>query len=303
MVFRNEKSIQQIVIADLNKTKQLQTLTLGLRTLYLKVLGYELIQTVVIEDPQNHYKPIIIDVNFKDFANFISESLDGYRGRLKQNQAMLRMINNRQRSSLYTKKNIDNIYIQIYKQTRRRLNIFYNRIKKSYLGGRGLLLYKPERKWIKFFVSNMGDVKEGFVSMVVESPKLNNNIEHRIKIFAEEYIGRVDNGIATLIQDVEFIKQQISVKSGRGQTGSDEELLKLIAKVAKGDIQAIEQVFNADRKYVQSGKGKRNRILQNHQAISKTKDMIKDGSEMLAKKVINATIRTVKDVELKGELE
>ena len=31
--------------------------------------------------------------------------------------------------------------------------------------------------------------------------------------------------------------------------------------------------------------------------------MIKDGSEMLAKKVINATIRTVKDVELKGELE
>ena len=76
--------------------------------------------------------------------------------------------------------------------------------------------------------------------MVVESPKLNNNIEHRIKIFAEEYIGRVDNGIATLIQDVEFIKQQISVKSGRGQTGSDEELLKLIAKVAKGDIQAIE---------------------------------------------------------------
>lgn len=211
------------------------------------------------------------------------------------------MINNRQQNSLYTRKSIDNVYIQVYKQTRRRLNIFYNKIKRGYLGGSGLLLYKPERRWIRFFVSNMGDVKEGFVSMVVESPKLNNNIEHRIKTFAEDYIGKVDNAIATLIQDIEFMKQQISVKSGKGQTGSDKELLKLIQKVANGNIKAIEQVFEADRGYVQSEKGRRNRILKNRQAILKVEDMIKGGSETLAKKTINSTIRNIRNAEIKGE--
>lgn len=215
---------------------------------------------------------------------------------------MLRMINNRQRSALYTKKDINNIYIQIYKQTRRRLNIFYNKIKKGFFGGTALLLYKPKGRWVRFFVSNMGDVKEGFVSMVVEDPKLNGNIEHQIKIFAEEYIGKVDNAIATLIQDIEFMKQQISVKSGRSQTGSDKELLTLIDKVAKGDIKAIEEVFKKDKEYVQSNKGRRNRVLKNHQAILKTKIMLNTSSEALAKKTIDATIRSIKDVELKGEL-
>lgn len=241
-------------------------------------------------------------MNFKDFSNFIGSALDNFQGKLKSNEQMLKIINNKQRNALYTKKDIDSIYLQLYKQARRRLNIFYNKVKKSSSSGEGLLLYKPNRRWIKFWVSNLGDVKEGFLAIVVESPALSNNIEERIQLFAENYIGKVDNTPGTLVQDIENIKQQISSKSGSARTGSNKTLIELIRSVSEGNLNRIAQIFEKDSEYANSGMGRRNKALSNKQANQKVAKIIGEGSETLARRSINNTIRNIKNVELKGEL-
>jgi len=49
--------------------------------------------------------------------------------------------------------------------------------------------------------------------MVSEQTPLTAKIEHDIEIFTK-YIGRVDNLRGTLLQDIQTISSQISVKSG-----------------------------------------------------------------------------------------
>ena len=290
---RETESIRTYVTSLVNSARKLESLLTGFKSIFLKTLGQNFVQQIVIESED--YTPIIIQLdnkNFNDMENFIKTSLTDFEGKLKSNKQMLQFINNKNNNNLYNKIYIKDPYLNIYKETRRRLNIFYRKVKKGSLFGEGLLLYKPHQRWIKFYVTTLGDVKEGFASMVSAQAEITQNMQYDIQIFAEEYIGKVDNIAGTLIQDIQNVEEnlQISIKSGSAQTGSHEELIKLIEKVASGNVDAIREAFIIDKNKSHSGFGQRNRIYSNKESKEKIATMIDKASKEKAKQTIEATI-------------
>ena len=244
--------------------------------MFLKTLGQNFVQEIVIENKD--YTPIIIRLqDFTSMESFIKNSLQDFQGKLHSNNQMLNFINNKNHSDLYNKIYVKDSYINIYKETRRRLNVFYTKIKKGKSFGEALLLYKPDGTWIKFYVTTLGDVKEGYVSMVTAQPSLSNNIEQDIEIFTT-YIGQVDNTAGTLFQDIQDLENnlQISVKSGSAQTGSHEELIQLIRKVKDGNIEEIRNLFIRDANQISEP---RNRIYSDEESKEKIATMIAKVSE------------------------
>lgn len=291
---RETESIRTYVTSLVNSTRKLESLLTGFKSVFLKTLNQNFVQQIVIES--QGYTPIIIQLNnksFNDMENFIKNSLSDFEGKLKSNNQMLQLINSKNgNNNLYNKIYIKDPYLNIYRETRRRLNIFYTRVKKGSLFGEGLLLYKPHQQWIKFYVTTLGDVKEGFASMVSAQAEIKQNMQQDIQIFAEGYISKVDNIAGTLIQDIQNTKEnlQISVKSGSAQTGSHEELIKLIKKVASGEIDAIREAFITDRNKSYEGSGQRNRIYNDKESKEKIADIISKASKEKAKQTIETII-------------
>jgi hypothetical protein len=71
---------------------------------------------------------------------------------------------------------------------------------------------------------------------------------------------------------------QISVKSGSAQTGSHAQLIKIIEKVALGNLEIIREAFTSDQTKAASGSGQRNRIYSNKESKEKIATMINKAS-------------------------
>jgi len=114
-----------------NASRKLESLLTGFKTVFLKTLGKEFIQEIVIEDKD--LTPIVIKLQgFSAMENFIRNSLSDFQGKLKSNNQMLNFINNKDdHSNLYSKIIVQDSYIKIYQESRRRLNVFYNVIGKG----------------------------------------------------------------------------------------------------------------------------------------------------------------------------
>ena len=227
-------------------------------------------------------------------TSIIDSRAENLQGRLRQNKKLITRFKDREHakvlSNLYS--NRQQQYEDTYSQARRRVNIFYSRTKRSY--GQSLLLYKKHDKWIKFWVANLGDLKEGYVTMVVRHQEdLPNDPELRMEIFTK-YIGQVDNIAGTLLQDVQTQEnQQISVKSGRAQTGSHQELINLIKTIsvsAKDPVTLIKDVFNKDLARSAEGSGRRNRILDPKKDKEKLKSLLSTQGLNSAKIVLNKIV-------------
>ena len=287
------ESISTLVTTLANSARKLESLLTGFKTVFLKTLGYNYVQQIVIENED--YIPIIIQLeNFSGMENFIRSSLLDFEGKLKTNKQMLQFINNKNHSDLYSKIYVQAPYNNIYKETRRRLNIFYTKIKKGKMFGEGLLLYKPHQQWIKFYVTTLGDVKEGFVSMVSAQAALTHHMEYDIQLFAEQYIGKVNNIAGTLFQDVQNLekKLQISVKSNSAKTGSHDELIEIITQVASGNLEKIREVFTSDEVKAKNESGQRNRVFSDKESKEKIAQMMsklsdKKAREAVAEQVLN----------------
>lgn len=311
-------TIQESVISANNASRQLENLSTGFKTVFLKILGYDFVQQVVVENEDEDYKPIILQLDdFKAMGSFIKDSTADFQGKLKTNQDILTTIQNKNsHNKLFKKIIVAEPYMEIYKESRRRLNIFYEKTKKP-AGGEGLLLYKPENEWIRFYVLNLGDLKEGYVSMIADQPNVNTNkMEKNIQIFAEEYIGKVDNVIGTLWQDVQTIINAhnvlISVKSGSAQTGTHEGLVDLIDKISKGKVEQIYDIINdvlqRDKALAQKGSGRRDRVYDDDESKKKIASMIFKSSEKKARKEINFTLQQLKKagnvlIQIQKEIE
>lgn len=285
-------TIQSTIVSLVNGARQLETILTGFKTVFLKTLNQNFIQQIVIEagDDQQGYEPIIIQLNnFSAMSNFIASSTLDFQGRLKSNKELFQSIDKKQHNDLYRKIWIQRPYIEIYKESRRRLNVFYDKIKKGYRYGEALLLYKPKQRWIKFYVTTLGDVKEGFAAMVAAQATIKHNKELDIQTFAEEYIGKVDNITGALVQDIQNINNQIAIKSGSAQTGSHQQLIKIIKAVADGDFETIRKAFESDETKISTNSGQRNRIYNNKESKEKIATMIKMQSEKKAKQAIKIT--------------
>ncbi len=285
---RAKESIKTTVSTLANASRKLESLLTGFKTVFLKTLGKEFIQEIVIEDKD--LTPIVIKLQgFSAMENFIRNSLSDFQGKLKSNNQMLNFINNKDdHSNLYSKIIVQDSYIKIYQESRRRLNVFYNVIGKGRYYGQALLLYKPDGTWKKFYITTLGDVKEGYIAMVTKQPNLVNEIEKDIGIFTT-YIGEVDNTAGTLVQDIQALENtlQISAKSGSAQTGSHEPLIDLIRKVGKGNFEEIRNVFTRDSK--QESK-QRNRIYNDKESKEKIAKMISDSSKKKAKNASDSVV-------------
>lgn len=285
---RAKESIKTTVSTLANASRKLESLLTGFKAVFLKTLGKEFVQEIVIEDKD--LTPIVIRLQgFSAMENFIRNSLSDFQGKLKSNNQMLNFINNKDdHSNLYSKIIVQDAYIKIYQESRRRLNIFYNAIEKGRHYGQALLLYKPDGVWKKFYITTLGDVKEGYIAMVTKQPNLANEIEKDIGIFTT-YIGEVDNTAGTLVQDIQALEQtlQISAKSGSAQTGSHKPLIDLIRKVRNGNFEEIRNVFTKDSK--QESK-QRNRIYNDKESKEKIAKMISDSSKKKAKNASDSVV-------------
>ena len=283
------QSMKTTIVSLANAARQLETLLTGFKAVFLKTLNQDFVQQIVIENEE--YEPIIIKLtDLSSMSNFIKSSTSDFQGKLKSNKEMLEFINNNTHGSLYEKIYVVDPYIKVYKESRRRLNIFYDKVKKGQRYGEGLLLYKPNRRWIKFYVSNLGDLKQGYVSMVSEQTPLTAKIEHDIEIFTK-YIGRVDNLRGTLLQDIQTISSQISVKSGSAQTGSHEELIELIREIKNGNFKKIEEIFNRDVINTQNEVGQRNRVYSHKESKNKVATMLAKVSQKKAEEAVEFSLQ------------
>lgn len=289
-------SIRETVISANNAARQLENLLTGFKTIFLKALDIDFVQRIVVEeiDENKKFTPIILQLeSFQGMSKFISDATSQFQGKLKSNQKMLNYINSRNsHTKLFTKLIVTEPYIKIYQESRRRLNIFYEKTNKSNFSGEGLLLYKPEERWISFFVLNLGDLKEGYVSMTVQQPQVNtNNIDKGIQTFTG-YIGKVDNIAGTLWQDIQdtINNFQISVKSGSAQTGSHEQLISLIELVSKGNFQQIRNIYEQNKNIAQSGVKARDRIYTDNESKEKIASMIFKRSKEKTKQKINYSL-------------
>lgn len=268
--FRKRRSINNILLSQAQKTRYLESLLTGFKTVFLKVIQQDFVQQIVIE-LQDGTPAIFETKDFFGLANFIQSSTIDAQGKLQQNAKMINSHVNFN-SDLYNKVEIEEQYLNVYKQTRRRLNIFYDRIKKGLRQGEGLLLYRPGNYWIKFYVNNLGDVKQGLVNLIAHNGHLGSGIEKQVQDFAEIYIVQVDSVAGTLLQDVQKkigqVIQQISVKSGSAKTGAHEGIIQLINTIADANVNQIYNLiadaFNIDKTKAESGSGRRNRVLENN---------------------------------------
>lgn len=292
------QSIQQIVLTNVDKARKLETLLTGFKTMFLKFLGYDFIQQIVIETEE--FTPIIIELqDFSSMQPFIKSATSEMQGKLKDNQTILDMYNTKlHNEKLYSTISSLKEYQKIYSESRRRLNIFWEKIGKGHFSGEGFLFYKPQSRWKKFYVNSLGDLKQGYISMSIEQPQLSPEEELNIEIFTT-YIGKVDNIRGTLLQDVQNIKKQISSKSGSASTGSHKDLIDLITLVRNGNISSIQQYFNKDLAKSRSGKGQRNYIYEDNEAKNKIAEMMSTNSLDKAEKVIKKIIQSVKSNNIK----
>lgn len=286
---KSTQSVATIVSTLVNASRKLESLLTGFKAVFLKTIGQGFVQKIVVETED--LQPVIIQLQgFDAMQNFIKGSSSDFQGKLSSNIKMLELINSKNQSNakFYNVNEIDKSYINTYRESRRRLNIFYNRIKKGQQHGEGLLFYKPKNRWIKFYVSSLGDLKEGLVSMVTNQEELGNNIELNIEAFTK-YIGKVDNIAGSLLQDIQDLQNnlQISVKSGSAQTGSHEQLINLIKLIAdSGNIESIREFYDRDLKKSQAESGQRNRIYSNKQSVNKIAMMMSNKSRKEAEKAL-----------------
>lgn len=297
------RSIQEYMGYLVNGARQLENLLTGFKSVFLNILGQNFVQQIVVES--ENYQPIIIQLkDFSSMSYFIKEHTTDFQGKLKSNIQMLKMVDAKQHNNLYTKIWVEDPYIKIYQQSRRRLNIFYDNVKNGSRQGEALLLYKPHQRWLKFFVLNLGDLKEGFVSMVSDQAQTASNMEQNIEIFTK-YIGKVDNIQGALLQDVQNIIQnlQISVKSGSAETGSHNVLINMINEISKASgnniRKIIEDTFSIDYQKAIEEKGQRDKLYTNKEAKEKIATMI---SKQSGKKAEQAVEVTAEDLKKAGNL-
>lgn len=251
---RDFNNTQLEIIKKAQMTRQLQKLLSAFKRVFINALGYDFIESVVIET-ENH-EPIVIqfDDDAQGLENFINSYTDDWQGRLEQDTQMYQKIiaNN----SKFKQKKIDTSYVEVYQEARRRIDIFYNYAQRKY--GEALLLYKTEGTWKKFYVLNLGDLKEGFLSLIYNEIKLPMNMQKRIEEFTNQ-IGSVDNAAGTIYQDIALLNTLVSSKTARAQTGSNEGLINIIKTISEtGDLYAIRQVYLKDKSTESKA---RNRIL------------------------------------------
>lgn len=296
---KRRRKIRQIIVSKITLTKQLQSLLTGFKTLFLKTLNKTFVQMVVFEDQGKQFEPAIIKINnFNGLSSFIKSSANDFQGKLMSNNTILQQYNNNQ--DKYQKIEIDQSYIDIYKQTRRRLNIFYEKAHRpSY--GESLLLYHIQ-KWYKFWINNLGDVKQGFIAMSLNKGNIDSNMQKNIQMFTT-FIGKVDNTPGTLLQDIQQIQQiiqdqielQISSKSGAAKTGSHKELINLIKNIANSNNgkALIEEIFTKDAQYSKKQSGQRNRLLDDEKDKDKLQRLLSDGITYVARTSLDQIMQNI----------
>lgn len=260
---RDFNNTQLEIIKKAQMTRQLQKMLSSFKRVFINALGYDFIESVVIET-ENH-EPIVIqfDDDVQGLENFINSYTDDWQGRLEQDTQMYQKII--VNSSKFKQKKIDPSYVEVFQEARRRIDIFYNYAKRK--SGEALLLYKPKGIWNKFYVLNLGDLKEGFLSLIYNEIELPMNMQDRIEKFTQQ-IGNVDNTTGTIYQDIALLNTLVSSKSARAQTGSNTGLINIIKTISEtGDLYAIRQVYLKDRS---TGSKTRNRILHSDENDEKT---------------------------------
>lgn len=277
--------------------QQLQIILTGFKSIFLRLIGQEFVQVVVVEveDEHGNLIPQTYQMqNWMDLASIIVDRTDGLQGRLMQNKKMAQHFEKRQHNTIFEK--IASNHIEkcnaIYSQAKRRINIFYTVT--GHTGGQSLLLYKLSNRWFKFWVANLGDLKEGYVTMVMKHQgEIPTEQERQIQLFTR-YIGQVDNIAGTLLQDVQTQQnQQISVKSSRAQTGSHMEIIALIKEIANSNdspLNLINKAFQKDKVASLTGKGRRNRLLDSKKDKEKLAKLLKKNGANKARTITNQII-------------
>lgn len=123
------------------------------------------------------------------------------------------------------------------------------------LGLHYLLLWIPSGDWKLAWIGNMGDVREAYTALALQSEiRLNGNMEQKIDTFVNAGLENVDNASGILLGDFNINKIMFAVKSLSASAMSYEGLISIAEQiVAQGDALTAEYMQNIYTQFTSGG--------------------------------------------------